>query len=146
MDINAVRRALANRITAVIPAPLTSVWYVPDMVTEPMCWTKPGSIEYDRAYGPHGMEQLNLEVFLVVSRADDQASQVNLDAYIHGTGASSIKAAIESGREQYGGTAYLGVFDDVWVSKCDSYQYYILGDARFLGATFTLTVIGKGTV
>lgn len=146
MDINLVRRAIANRITAVIPAPLTAVWYVPDMATEPMIWTKPGKIEYDRAYGPHGMEQLQLELYLVVSRADDQAAQVNLDAYIHGTGPLSVKAAVESGREQYGGTAYLGVLDDLWVSQCDSYQYYILGDAKFLGATFTVTVIGKGTV
>lgn len=146
MDIHAVRVAIANRISAIIPAPLTAISYVPDMATEPMIWSKPGTIEYDRAYGPHGMEQLNLELFLVVSRSDDQASQVNLDAYIHGTGPLSVKAAIESGREQSGGTAYLGVFDDVWVSKCDSYQYYLLGDARFLGATFTLTVIGKGTI
>lgn len=146
MDINLVRRAIANRITAVIPAPLTAVWYVPDMATEPMIWTKPGKIEYDRAYGPHGMEQLQLEMYIVVSRADDQAAQVNLDAYIHGTGPLSVKAAVESGREQYGGTAYLGIFDDVQVDTCDSYQYYILGDQRFLGASWKIRVIGKGTI
>lgn len=146
MDITAVRQALANQITSVIPAPLTAVWYVPDMATEPMVWVKPGVINYDRAYGPHGFEQLDFEIVLVVSRADDIAAQINLDKYIHGTGALSIKAAVEAGREQYGGTAYLGVFEDCWVSKVDSYNYYLLGDARFLGATLTLTVIGKGTI
>jgi hypothetical protein len=146
MDITAVRQAISNQISAVIPAPLTAVWYVPDMATEPMCWVKPGVVNYDRAYGPHGMEQLDFEIVIVVSRADDQAAQINLDQYIHGTGALSIKAAVESGRQQYGGTAYLGILDDLWVSKVDSYNYYLLGDTRFLGATFTLTVIGSGTV
>lgn len=146
MDITLVRRAIANQITAVIPAPLTAVWHVPDMATEPMCWVRPVAVNYDRAYGPHGMEQVDFEVTLVVSRSDDQASQVNLDKYIHGTGALSIKAAIEAGRTQYGGSAYVGVFDDCWVSKVDAYQYYVLGDTRFLGASLTLSVIGDGRI
>lgn len=146
MDITAVRKAIANQITAVIPAPLTAVWYVPDMASEPMAWVKPGVINYDKAYGPHGMEQLDFEIVLVVSRADDQAAQINLDQYIHGTGALSIKAAVEAGRAQYGGTAYTGILDDLWVSKVDSYNFYILGDTRFLGCTFTVTVIGSGNL
>lgn len=141
-----MRKAVANQIAAVIPAPLTPIWYVPDMATEPMVWLKPNTISYDQAYGPHGMEKLEFDVVLVVSRSDDQASQQNLDAYIHGTGALSIKAAIESGRQQYGGTAYLGILEDLQVASVDSYQYYILGDTRFLGATFKLMVIGKGTI
>ena len=146
MDVTAVRKAIAAQITAVIPPPLTAIWYVPDMATEPMVWLKPGVINYDQAYGPHGFEIIDFDVVAVVSRADDQAAQQNLDAYIHGTGPLSIKAAIESGREQYGGTAYLGIFEDCQVSSCDSYQYYILGDTRFLGASWKLKVIGKGTI
>lgn len=146
MDIHAVRVAIANQITAQIPAPLTAIPYVPDMATEPMVWLKPAEIKYDQAYGPHGFEIINFEVVIVVSRSDDQASQYNLDQYIHGTGALSVKRAIESGREQYGGTAYLGIFDDVQVDTCDSYQYYILGDQRFLGASWKIRVIGKGTI
>jgi hypothetical protein len=146
MDITAVRQAIANQITTVIPAPLTSVWYVPDMATEPMVWLRPTQIQYDKAYGPHGFEQINFEVTLVVSRADDIASQVNLDQYIHGTGPLSVKAAIESGREQYGGTAYLGIFDDCWVSEVNAYQYFKLGDATFLGASWTLMVVGSGQI
>lgn len=141
-----MRKAIAAQIAAQIPAPLTPIWYVPDMATEPMVWLKPNLISYDQAYGPHGFEKLEFDVVLVVSRADDQASQQNLDAYIHGTGTLSIKRAIESGREQYGGTAYLGILEDLQVQSCDSYQYYILGDTRFLGATFKLLVIGKGTL
>lgn len=146
MDITAVRQALANQITSVIPAPLTASWWLPDMVAEPAVWIKPVRIGYDKAYGPHGFEQIDFEVTLVVSRADDQASQINLDQYIHGTGPLSVKAAIESGREQYGGTAYLGIFDDCWVSEVNAYQYFKLGDATFLGASWTLMVVGSGQI
>lgn len=146
MNITAVRQAIANQITTIIPAPLTASWYVPDDPTEPWAWVKPKQINYDRAYGPHGFEQIDFEVVLVVSRADDQAAQMNLDQYIHGTGPLSVKAAIESGRQQYGGTAYLGIFDDCWVSDVQAYQYYSVGGNTFLGANFSITVIGSGNI
>lgn len=150
MDVTAVRKAIATQISAVIPAPLTATWYVPTAATEPQVWVKPGDIEYDKTMRNgvtrlgSGMDTLMFDVVLIVSKADDQAAQLNLDQYLHSTGALSIKAAIEAGRAQYGGTAYSGVFDDCWVSSVSSYQYYSLGAETYLGATFKLMVIGRG--
>lgn len=145
MDITAVRKAMAAQVASVIPAPLTVLWYVPDGPTEPILYFKPVALNYDRAMR-HGLEQVDFEGALLVSRADDLSSQVNLDAYIHGTGALSVKAALEAGRTQLGGSGFGGVLDDLWVSHVDAYQYYLMGDTRFLGATFHITVIGSGNV
>lgn len=146
MDIHAVRVAMAAQISSVIPAPLTVTWFVPDMATEPLVWIRPESIEYDRAYGPHGMERINFQMTLVASRADDQAAQINLDQYVRGTGPLSVKAALEAGRTQYGGGGFGGVLDDLWVSSVEAYRYYVLGDTKFLGASWTVMVIGKGSI
>lgn len=145
MDISAVRAAVAAQISSVIPAPLTALAYVPNMPTVPCVYVKPKTINYDRAMR-HGCETQDYEVVVIVSKADDVSSQQSLDAYIHGTGSLSIKAAIEAGRAQYGGTAYIGVLDDLWVSACSAYQFYVFGSTQFLGATFDMSVIGDGNV
>lgn len=145
MNITAVRQAIANQITAVIGAPLTAYPFQPDMPTVPAVWVKVAKIEYDRTMR-HGMEQAEFELVVVVSSADDQSGQASLDQYIHGTGALSIKAAVEAGRQQYGGNAYVGVFDDCWVSSVDSVQQYAAGAATFFGATFHLLAIGDGNL
>lgn len=145
MDIAAVRTAVATQISAVIPGPLTSYAYQPAMPTVPAVWIKPAKIEYDRAHR-HGMETIEFDLVVVVSLADDISGQALLDQYIHGTSALSIKAAIEAGRQQYGGTAYLGVFDDCWVSSVDAYQQYTAGTDTWFGATIHMIVIGSGSI
>lgn len=142
---------MAAQVSSVIPGPLTVSWYVPSMATVPWLWIKPADIEYDRAYRTNGaagsgLEVVNFDMILVVSDADDQASQVQLDQYIHGSGALSVKAALEAGRTQYGGSGFSGTLDDLWVSKVEAYNYYALGGTQFLGATFRVIVIGRGDI
>lgn len=146
MDISAVRAAVAAQITAVIPGPLTSYAYQPAMPTVPAVWIKPSKIEYDRSFGPHGTEIANFELIVVVALSDDLSGQALLDQYVHGTGSLSIKAAVEAGRAQYGGSAYTGVFDDCWISSMDGYQQYTAGTDTWFGATLHMIVVGKGSI
>jgi hypothetical protein len=144
VDITAVRQAVATQIQAVIPAPFVAYWFQPDMPTVPACWIQPTDVKYDLAYGPHGLEQIDLDIVVLVSRADDQSGQAMLDKFLHGTGAYSLKAAVEAGRAQYGGTAYTGLLDDLWVKDMDRYQHWQAGDTVFLGASLHVMVIGSG--
>jgi hypothetical protein len=145
MDITALRQSMASQISSVVPAPLSAYWYQPDMVTVPAFYIRPPKLlQYDRTMR-NTTEQMTMEIVVLVSRADDLAGQLALDPYLHYASDYSIKAALEAGRVQYGGAGFAGGCEDLWVSQVDGYQHYALGDTTYLGATFTVEIIGDGT-
>lgn len=147
MQVSAVRSALAAAMrTNVVSTPtLTCYAYHPDSVTVPCAYVQPGDITFDKTMG-RGTDELALTVTVLVSKTDDRSSQDLLDGYVSGSGPASVKAALESARGAPGVAALDGACDDFHVVKVTAYQYYIHNETRYLGAQFTLRVLGPGEV
>lgn len=126
-----IRDGLADRMATISGLRVSS--YVPDAPRPPIAIVLPQRIEFD-LNAQRGADTFFLRVMLLVSRADDRASQSNLDAYIVGEG--SIKAAIEADRT-LGGAA-----DTCRVTSLDNYNYVPVGDTLYLGADFNVEVVG----
>lgn len=129
--MTAVREGLATRMATIDGLRVSS--FVPDAPRPPIAIVLPQRIEFD-LNAQRGADRYFLRVMLLVSRADDRASQANLDAYV--VGAGSIKAAIEADRT-LGGAA-----DTCRVTSLDNYNYVPVGDTLYLGADFNVEVVG----
>jgi hypothetical protein len=95
---NAVRTALAQRLASV-PG-LTVYAEVPDSPEVPAAIIFPGfegepTIRFDSTMA-RGSDDLLFTVVLLVQYADDVSGQDELDAYLDGSGAKSVKALIEA--------------------------------------------------
>lgn len=145
MIISTVRQKIADVITAnVVSSPtLTALAYLPDAVSAPVIFTADIDVEFDRAFNG-GMDQVMFTLRLLVSRADDRAAQLLLDGYISGSGAASIRTAIELGRAINGaaGGTLGGAAADMHLKSMTAYRWFQVGDTQFLGAEFSLLVIG----
>jgi hypothetical protein len=80
------------RVYEVIPEPLTP----PCAVVGQLDFT----FDIDNA---RGLDQANVDIYVIVQRFSERAGQDKLDGYLAGTGATSIKTAIEGDRT-LGGT------------------------------------------
>ena len=94
----------------------------------------PTSVTYDEVMA-RGADLYTFTVRVLVARASERAAQRALFGYTAGTGAKSIKAAIES-EKTLGGAA-----DTVRVTSAGNLGVYGYGDADYLGAEFTVEVI-----
>ena len=82
-----------------------------------------------------GLDQANLDIFVIVQRFSERSGQDNLDKYLAGSGSYSIKAAIESDR------SLGGVCSTLRVTSAESGTYRS-GDTDFLSYRYRLTVWG----
>lgn len=139
MDIQAVRQGLADRADTI--AGLTVTAHVPDSVTEPHFFPAEVDVNFDQAYG-RGMDELMVTCRVLVGRADDAASQALLSSYLKGSGATSLKAAIEGtpGVAQTLG----GACDDLRVERVSGFRFYEHSGSRYVGAEIVIRVIGEG--
>lgn len=94
----------------------------------------PTSVTYDEVMA-RGADLYTFTVRVLVARASERAAQRALFGYTAGTGAKSIKAAIESDKT-LGGAA-----DTVRVISAGNLGVYGYGDADYMGAEFTVEVI-----
>lgn len=94
----------------------------------------PTDLAYDATYG-RGMDQLKLPVVVLVGQANDLAARDRLAAYCKGTGASSVKALLES-------AAHIA-FHTLRVESVES-DVYSVGGVDYLAAIFTLDIAGSG--
>jgi hypothetical protein len=147
VDIFAVRGAIADAArTVVMPAgtaKLTATGYATDAVTVPQFYVGDYTIAYDKTFG-RGQDEIEFTGAVLVSRSDDATGQKTLDALLSGSGPSSLKAAIETGRGAPGQYALGGLADDLHVVRVQSYRWYEVGGTQYLGAELTIRVIGEG--
>lgn len=109
--------------------------YVPDSIEPPTAVVGVvDNIEYDSTMA-RGADTYNIPVFLYVSRVDAEDSQDTLDAYLASTGASSVKAQVESDIT-LGGQA-----QSVRVVEADNYGVYTINNIDYLGVEFMIEVI-----
>lgn len=137
----AVRTGLAAAAATV--AGLTTYPYVPDSVAEPCFYPGGYEIDFDQAFA-RGLDVVNFTCYVLVSRADDVTGQARLDGYLKGSGATSLKAALEAARGAPGQLALSGAADDLHVTRVEGYGQYTIGDTVYYGAKLLVTVIGSG--
>lgn len=138
MDIAAVRAALATAAAAVTADPaLTCFGYRPDSVPEPCLYVAGYTIDYDRA-ADRGADQITFRLRLLVSRTDDLTGQAALDGFMAGSGAGSVKAALEAD-----GTLG-GRCDWLHVSGAAADDLIEHGGTWYFGADITVEVNGDG--
>lgn len=94
----------------------------------------PGDLEYDKTYG-RGLDRVTLPLVVFVGRADVRTSQELARLYLDGSGAKSIKTALEAG-------SYASLHTiRVTVGGVDGYS---IGAVEHLVALLELDIAGNG--
>jgi len=138
MDISAVRSALATAASAASGTTgLTCHGYVPDSVVEPCFFVGGYRVDFDQA-AARGSDRITFACRLLVSRSDDVSGQSVMDALLAGSGAGSLKAAIEA--DQTLG----GLVDWLHVTGVDASDLVVHAGTTYYGAEITVEVDGDG--
>jgi hypothetical protein len=131
-DISTLRTAIATNLSTITG--LRTAATVPDQINPPIAVVMPTSIEYDLAFARNGGDEYEFSVMVIVGRVDERMAQNKLDAYCSGTGAQSIKAAIESNKT-LGGAAFT-----CRVTSLRNYNQVSVADVTYLAAEFVVQV------
>lgn len=107
---------------------------MPDIVTPPLAIVGQLDFTFD-LNNARGLDQANLDVFLVVQRFSERTAQQNLDKYLSGSGPYSVKEAIESDR------TLGGACDTLRVTSAES-GTYTSNDIDYISYRYRLTVWG----
>jgi hypothetical protein len=146
VDLAVVRREIAEAAAAVVlpGTALTCTGYVPDSVVPPCGFCAETDIEFDKAMR-RGLDEFTVTFRLLAGRADDRAGQALLDSLLAGSGATSVKAAIEAVRGAPGQPALGGAASDLHVTRMQGYRYYEHQGVPYVGAELVIRVIGPGS-
>ncbi len=98
----------------------------------------PDLVEFDATYG-RGSDALTFPVWVLVARGDERAAALELAAYLDGSGAKSVKTAVDSTNIN----GYVAC-DTVTVTMAETGAYTYNG-VETLGAEFTVQVTGSGS-
>lgn len=146
MDVALIVDRLVEAAGTAVSTPaltMTTYDYVPDDVEVPCVYPESIITDFDQTHG-RGTDKLTVKLRLLCARTDDRAGQHMLYGYLAGSGAGSIKAAIEAARGLPGVGALGGACDDLHVSGHAEARWYELAGERLVGADFTVTIIGDG--
>ncbi len=109
---------------------------MPDVVVPPCAIIGQLDFTYD-LNNARGLDQVNVDVFVIVQRFSERSGMQNLDKFLAGSGNYSIKQAIESDR------TLGGACNTLRVTSAES-GTYISGDVEFLSYRYRVTVWGQG--
>jgi len=128
-----IRTELKNNLTNITS--LSVYAYVPDMIEPPTAIVGVmDAIDYDASM-QRGADKYEIPIYLYVSRVDAQDSQDTLDGYLASSGASSIKAQVESD------SSLNGAAQSVRVVSASNYGVYTINNIDYLGVEFIVEVI-----
>lgn len=127
--ISDIRTGLANRLAIITGLRTSST--VPDNPSPPIAIVQPDGISYDDTF-QRGMHTYTFTIMVIVGRADERTAQNRLDAYVSGTGSSSIKLAIE-GDKTLGGKVF-----DTRVTELRNYGQINISEVIYLVAEFAV--------
>lgn len=132
-DVVALRNALASNLNTIPGLRVTA--YEPDAVNVPAGFIDgPETIDFDEAMA-RGADRILFRVIVMVAKVSDRAASQKLDAYLAGSGASSVKAALEASKTLGGNAHTLRV-----VRAYDIGPYERSGSVSYHGATFDVEV------
>ncbi len=126
-----IRTGIATNLATI--SGLRTTETVPDNPQPPTAIIQPTSIDFDKTFA-RGLDQYNFVVTLIVGRASERWAQKLLDSYCAGSGAGSVKAAIESNR------TLSGQIQDLRVTAMRNYGTITIGEVIYLAAEFDLVV------
>lgn len=95
MNVSNVRDGLKTRLATISGLRVWDV--IPDQVTPPGAVIGQLDFTFD-IDNARGLDQANVDIYVIVQRFDARSGQDKLDAYLAGSGSGSIKAALESDR------------------------------------------------
>jgi hypothetical protein len=131
-----IREALAANLDSIAGVQCSA--YMLTNPTPPYAEVVPVETVYDLAFG-RGMDKYELTVRVLVGAVSDIGSQKRLDGFLAGSGAGSVKAAVES--DLLLGGASL----DLRVTKCSGYKAFGReGGVTVLGAEWHVEVYVEG--
>jgi len=131
MNVTNVRAGLKTRLATISGL---RVWdSIPDQVTPPGAVVGQLDFTFD-IDNARGLDIANCDIYVIVQRFDARSSQNQLDDYL-GSGAKSIKAAIEADR------TLGGAVNTLRVTRAEA-GTYLQGDVTFLSYRFSLTIWG----
>lgn len=104
LDLNAVMDAIGARLLGVTG--LRVYDYAADAASPPAAIVAlPEMVEYDSVAG-RAADRVVIPVTVLVGKVSDRAARDQLAQYVSGTGAASVKTAIEGGDPPLGGAAH----------------------------------------
>ena len=131
-SITDLRNGIANNLTGIDGLRTSST--VPDSINPPIAVVMPSRITYDTAFARTGGDEYEFIVMVIVGRVDERNAQNRLDAYCSGSGANSVKTAIESDKT-LGGKAF-----SLRVTSLRQYNQVTVGDIIYLSGEFVVQV------
>ena len=134
MNISSVRNGIKKNLSSI--EGLRAYDLVPDVIVPPCVVVGQLDFTFD-LNNARGLDQANLDVFVIVQRFSERTGQDKLDTYLAGSGDNSIKAAIESDR------TLGGACNTLRVTSAESGTYQ-MGDIDYLSYRYRLTVWGQG--
>lgn len=132
-SISSVRSGLASAVGTI--SGLRTSATVPDAITPPTFVVGEVVQNFDQTM-QRGLDEIVVTCRLYVSRADDRAGQNKLDGYLAGSGASSVKTALETDRTLSGACSTLRL------ETQQGYGQYDIAGTPYIGAEFTVRVWG----
>jgi hypothetical protein len=129
---SAVRDGLKTRLQTITGLRVFDL--IPDLVTPPAAIVGQLDFTFDIA-NARGLDQATCDVYVIVQRLSERAGQDKLDEFLAGSGASSIKAAIE------GDKTLGGAVNTLRVTSAEGGTYESAG-AQFLSYRYRLTIWG----
>jgi len=137
LNIGPIRDALkTNLLTVVSPTGTNLRVYdtIPDVIVPPCAIVGQLDFTFD-VDNARGLDQANVDIFVIVQRFSERAGQDKLDTLLAGTGPKSIKTALESDR------TLGGLVNTLRVISADS-GTYTSGDQTYLSYRYNLIIWG----
>ena len=134
MIISDIREGIKNNLSDVRGLRVYDI--TPDVIVPPCAIVGQLDFTFD-LNNARGLDQANLDIFVIVQRFSERTGLDKLDQYLAGSGPLSIKAALESDR------TLGGACDTLRVTSAESGTYQ-MGDVDYLSYRYRLTVWGQG--
>jgi hypothetical protein len=138
VNISAVMDEIAVRLRTIPSIAGRTYAWPPASITPPAAFVDyPGPGAYDLSYG-RGADRTTGTAVVALGRPSDPQTRDPLTGYIDGSGAESVKAAVDGDAGDYDSC------DSVTVTGWDT-NIVSIGGMEYLAAVFTLDIIGRGT-
>lgn len=129
-----VREGLKNNLKNIDDLRIYDI--MPDVVVPPSAVIGQLDFTFD-LNNSRGLDQANVDVYVIVQRFSERSGMQNLDKYLSGSGNYSIKQAIESDR------TLGGACNTLRVTSAES-GTYTSGDVDYLSYRYRVTIWGQG--
>lgn len=135
-SVTAVLDAVAAKVATVSGLRVFS--FAPDAIVPPTAVVEIERVEYDSNF-VRGCDEMTVRISVFVSRADDRVGLAKLKSFMGGSGASSIKTAIEAD------PTLGGVVETLNVDSVDAIGARQVGDTWYFACDYNLRVWTRGT-